>query len=325
MRKNKAIKHNNNLLKEKLYSAFLFINNLYNVEDLLHLKSKEFLKLCEVQAIDWSFSAPWLKTDFLIKKEQNLWPFQYTTPILFKTESYGEFNFYSSQKITQRKKNFLKKISSFIASSLYSIENKEKLSHIKKQWVNTFDAFCQAFCITDKDFNIIRFNQAFQKLFQRSKKDCSRKNLFKIFPFQIKQPEVLEKEGFFLAQGETNNKKIYLEVSFKTLFLKKENSKALLFLIKNITEEMKIESQLSHPAKEQELGLIKGSLAHELNNPIAGIKALLSVIEKAVPQNQHSTRESLKDMQKAMNTCYQVIQNLLLASKQEPNRILDQY
>ena len=318
MRKVESIKKSNkNLFREKLYSAFLFINNLYDLKDILSLKSKEFLKLCEVQAIDWHFEAQWLKADFLMKKEKQNWPFQYTTSLIFKTENYGDFSFYSSQKITQRKKNFLKKISSFITSTLYSIENKEKISHIKQQWVNTFDSFFQAFCITDKDFKIIHSNQAFQQLFQTNKK-CIHVNLFKIFPFLIKKPEALEKEGSFLAQGEKNNKKIYWEVSFKTLYLKKESSKALLFLIKDITEEMKIESQLSNQAKEQELGLIKGSLAHELNNPIAGIKALLSVIENAVPQNQHSTKESLKDMQKSMDTCHQVVQSLLLASKKNP-------
>ena len=314
--KNKTIKDNSAPFRERLYSAFLFINNLYDLEDLLYLKSREFLKLCGVQAIDWSFSALWLKTDSLIKKEPNLWPFQYTSPLHFKSENYGELHFYSSQKISQRKKQFLKKVSSFTASTLFSIENKKKLFHIKKQWVNTFDIFYQAFCITDKDFNIIHFNQAFQQLFQ--KKDSSCKNLFKNFPFLIKKSEILEKEGSFLAQGDTDNKKTYWEISFKTLYLRQENSKAILFLIKNITEEMKIKSQLSNQTKERELGLIKGSLAHELNNPIAGIKALLAVIEKELSQDQYSVKSTLKDMQKSVDTCHQVVQNLLLASKKQP-------
>ncbi|MCY4321676.1 MAG: hypothetical protein OXC37_04670 [Bdellovibrionaceae bacterium] len=312
----------NNPNKENLYSALLFINNLYDLEDLLQLKSSQFLKICEVQAIDWNFKAHWLKKKFLIKEKKN-WPFQYTIPLIFKTKNYGEIIFYSSQKLTQRKKNFLKKVSSFISSILFSIENKENLSHIKKQWVNTFDSFSQAFCITDKDFKIIRSNQAFQKLFKKNKNECTHENIFNIFPFFIDKPELIEKEGSFLAQGEINKEKIYWEVSFKTLYLKKESSKAFLFLINNVTEEMKMESLLAHQAKEQELGLIKGSLAHELNNPIAGIKALLSVIERSVPQNQHFITKSLKDMQKAMNTCHQVVQSLLLASKKKP-RVLDQ-
>ena len=320
--KKKQTTANNSLNRKKLYSAFLFINNLPNLEDLLQLKSKEFLKLCEIQAMDWDFSAPWLKTNFLAETKRQNGPFKYTCLLTFKTKDYGSLSFYSSKKITQRKKSFLNKISSFIASTLYSIENKEKISHIKGQWISAFDSFLQAFCITDKNFNIIRCNQAFQKLFQTNKK-CRQKNLFKIFPFLIKKPEILEKEGSFLIQGEKNSQEIYWEVSFQTLYLKKENSKTFLFLIKDITEEMKIESLLSNQAKEQELGLIKGSLAHELNNPIAGIKALLGVIEKAVPQKDGSTRESLKDMQKAMDTCHQVVQNLLSASKQKPDRVLD--
>ena len=322
MSKNQSLKHNNKELREKLYSIFLFVNNLYNLEDLSKLQSKDFLSLCEVQDIDWSFSPQWLKTKFTSKNKQSLWPFQYTSPLVFKTENYGDFNFYSSQKIKQSKKKFLQKVSSFVASTLYSIENKEKISNIKKQWENTFDSFCQAFCITNKNFNIIHSNQAFQQLFQTKK--YLHKNLFEIFPFPVKEPKQTEKEGSFLAQGKKNNEKKYWDISFKTLYLQKENSKAMLFLIKDVTEEIKMESQISNQAKEQELGLIKGSLAHELNNPIAGIKALLSAIENSAPKDQNSIKESLKDMQKAMDTCHQVVQNLLLASKKESNRFLDQ-
>lgn len=322
MKKKPLAKHNAEQQRKKLYSAFLFINNLYNSEDLLNLKNQEFLKICEVQDIDWSFKSPWLKTKLETKKNQSLWPFQYTAELDFKTKRYGSLSFYSAQKINQRKKKFLQKVSAFAASTLHSIENKEKISNIKKQWVNTFDSFGQAFCMTNKNFNIIHSNQAFQQLFQIKK--CLHKKLFEIFPFPVKKPEQTEKAGSFLAKGTKNNKKMYWEVSFTTLYLKKESAKALLFLIKDITKEIKMESLLSNQAKKQELGLIKASLAHELNNPIAGIKALLSVIEKETPQNQTAIKESLKDMQKAMDTCHQVVQNLLSASKTEPNRILDQ-
>ena len=313
MNKKPITKYNKDQIREKLYLAFLFINKLYKLEDLLKLKSKEFLSLCDVQNIDWDFNPEYLKKSVLTKKSEKLWPFQYTASLIFKTKDYGEFNFYSSQKITQRKKTFLKKISSFIASTLYSIENKEKISNIKKQWVNTFDSFFQAFCITDKSFNIIHSNQAFQKLFQTKK--SSLKSLLEIFPFPIQKIKQEEQESSFLTLVEKNNEKKYWEVSFKTLYLQRENSKAMLFLIKDVSEEIKIKSQLSNQAKEQELGLIKGSLAHELNNPIAGIKALLSIIEKATPTNELSIKESLKDMQKSMDTCHQVVQNLLSVSK----------
>ena len=324
IRKTQALTNNKNCFRKNLYTALLFINNLYKLEDLLLLKQEEFLKICEVQAIDWSFSPQWLKTDLPLKTEKNLWPFQYTNSLIFKTKNYGELTFYSSQKFSQSKKKFLKKISSFLAVILYSIEDKEKVSNIKKQWVETFDSFYQAFCITDKNFNIIHANQAFQQLFQRNKKDLLCKNLFKIFPFPIKHLENIEREGSLLAQGENNNKKIYWEVSFKTLYLKKENSKVLLFLIKNVSKEMEISAQLSQRAKEQEIGLIKASLAHELNNPIAGIKALLTVIEKEAPSTESSIKEALNEMQTAMDTCHQVVQDLLFASKQEANRMLDQ-
>ena len=323
MNKNKKhTKQQSELYRQRLYSAFLFINNLYSLEDLLYLKKKEFLKICEIQDLNWRFHDSWLKKGFLIKEEKNLWAYQHTNSINFKTKNYGDIVFYSSQKISKNKKLFLKKISGFLAGFLYSIENKEKISNIKKQWVDTFDSFCQAFCITDKDFNLIRSNQAFQQLLQKDKKELLYKNLFKMFPFHVKQTEKVEKEGSFLVQGEKNNESIYWEISFKTLYLRKENSKVFLFLIKNVSTEMSIESKLSNQVKEKEIGLIKGSLAHELNNPIAGIKALLSVIDREVSPNEKLIKESLEEMQTAMNTCHKVVQNLLFVSKPEPNRIL---
>ena len=68
MTKKPITKHNNDQTREKLYLAFLFINKLYKLEDLLKLKSKEFLNLCEVQNIDWNFSPEYLKKNFLTKK-----------------------------------------------------------------------------------------------------------------------------------------------------------------------------------------------------------------------------------------------------------------
>ena len=323
MKKNeRQTKQQSAFFRQKLYSAFLFINNLYSLEDLLKLKNKEFLKLCEIQDLSWQFNTPWLKKEFLMKEEKKLWTYQHTNPLNFKTKSYGDIIFYSSQKFPKNKKMFLKKISSFLASFLYSIENKEKISNIKKQWVDTFDSFCQSFCITNKDFNIVRTNQAFQKLFQKNKKELLYKNLFKMFPFHVKQTEQIEKEGSFLIEGETDNKKIYWEISFKTLYLRKENSKVFLFLIKDVSAEMDIEIKLSNQFKEKEIGLIKGSLAHELNNPIAGIKALLSVIEREISSDEKLIKESLSEMQIAMNTCHKVVQKLLFASKHESSRIL---
>ena len=97
----------------------------------------------------------------------------------------------------------------------------------------------------------------------------------------------------------------------KPLFLKKEKIQTLLFLIKDVTQEIEIEEKLSSQAKDRELGLIKGSIAHELNNPIAGIKALLTVMLQQAPQDKPFLTNSFQQMQEAIERCQTIVKDLL--------------
>ena len=299
--------------RKKLYEALLSVYNFYHLEDFLVLKSKYFLKLCGASSIDWNFNKSWLERDFFKTKPEKSWPFQMLCPLNYKTNHYGELIFFSSHKFSKSQQSFLKKITFFAASALYFIENKEKMENIKKQWGGAFDSFSQAFCITDKNLKIIRANQSFQKISDRATMNLSSKNLFDVFPIPVKMPR--QEEGSWLAKEEKAGQQLYWEISFKPLFLKKEKIQALLFLIKNVTEEIRIEAKLSAQAKKRELGLIKGSIAHELNNPIAGVKALLNIIEKQVSPRKILIKDSLKEMQKAIDRCHQVIQHLLFVSQ----------
>ena len=301
--------------RKKLYEALLHFYNFHQLKDFLFLKSEHFLKLCEINGLDWNFTTSWLNKGFLKIQSKKTWPFQLACPLNCKTNHYGELIFFSSQRFSQSQKSFLKKIAFFSASTLHFLENKEKMENIKQQWGGAFDSFSQAFCITDKNFKIIRTNQSFEKISSTTKTKLFGKKLPEVFPFPLKMPKQEEQEGSWMVKGERGGCKLCWEISFKTLFLRKENIRALLFLIKDLTEEMEIEEKLSAQAKERELGLIKGSIAHELNNPIAGIKALLSVIEKQISPRKALIKDSLLEMQKAVDRCHRIIKHLLFVSR----------
>ncbi len=300
--------------KRRLYTALLKIHSFSKVEDLLLLKSKSFLDLLEVDDLSWNFNTSWLRKDlFQFPQNEKSWPFQIDCP-LNATSHYGSLLFYSSKKFSQSQKKFLKKIAGFIAGSLDFIESKVKKEHLKQEWSQAFDSFPQAFCITDKNFKILRANQSFKKISKKSKQYLPVQKLFELFPFPAKMPSP-EEEGSWLTKGVSDNDPSLWEISFKPIFLKQESFPALLFLIKNVTEEMAMEARLSAQANERELGLIKGSLAHELNNPIAGIKALLFAIERQIPNQLSLEKSHIKDLQKAINRCENIVQKLLMAGK----------
>ena len=315
---NKELENSQN---QKLYEALICIYKLTQWNDLLFLKSSYFLELCEVNWIHWDFNRSRLEEEDLEINKKAYWPFQFPCALSCKDQVYGELVFFSSQKFSQKKKNFLKKISFFTSSTLYFIENKEKMETLKNQWGGAFDSFSQAFCITDKNFKIIRSNQAFEKISRQKISKPTNKNLFSKNLFElIPAPSFLPKnEGSFFTEIKREGKSLGLEISFKALFLKKEKIQAYLFLIKDVTEEMEMEKKLSSQTKERELGLIKGSVAHELNNPVAGIKTLLDVIVKK-ENFPNPIKNSLQDMQEAISRCQKIIEQLLFVSQKSKEK-----
>ncbi len=303
-----------NLRREKLYSALLCIYKFSQLKDLLFLKSEYFLKLCEVGYIDWKFNKSLIDEDFFKSTNERGWPFQYSCPLTCRTNDYGELIFFSSHKFLQSRKVFLKKIAFFVSSAIYFVKNREKMENIKQHWGGAFDSFSQAFCITDKNFKIIRSNKSFQTISNKTKTELFAKNLFELFPIPDKIIKSNEQTGSWLVKEEKGGRELCWEISLKPLFLKKEKMQVLLFLIKDVAKEIEIENKLSVQAKEREIGLIKGSIAHELNNPIAGIKALLGVMEQQMPPDKLFVRDSLKEMQIAINRCESVVKNLLAVS-----------
>ena len=175
--------------KRRLYEALLFIYNFRCLEDLLFLKSERFLKLCSVSCIDLNLGAEPPNKSFLRH------PFRLSCPLRGKTKNYGELIFLSSQKFSQSKKRFLKKIAAWTADTLHFIESKEKMESVKRQWGGAFNSFSQAFCITDKNLKIIRANKSFQEITGAKKNSLPSKSLPEICPHPLSFAKSAGKRG----------------------------------------------------------------------------------------------------------------------------------
>ena len=70
----------------------------------------------------------------------------------------------------------------------------------------------------------------------------------------------------------------------------------------------------------QELGIISSSIAHELNNPIAGIQAALSLLLLDESLNQEA-EQTLKEMKNGAMRCKQLIETFLGFSRANPTNL----
>ena len=333
----------------RLYRVLKIICRFSYPEDLYGLQRTDFLRLCEVSQIHWNLEGPLFKNNSILMNRRestesadgssagtDLFPdrggdFQKIHPLDYvpsthrfkkdltcKGRGYGRLIFISSEKMSRKQKIFLNRVSEMISSSLYFMEDTRQLEISKDQWDMVFDAFYGALCITDEQFHILRTNRAFRQLTGRKKTETAGQNVFSAFPIPVEPYFPLREEETWVSDSPSGSPPLNLEFSMKTILLKNERLRVRLFLVKDITEEIKMERKISSQAQFRELGLIKSSMAHELNNPIAGIKALLTVIESGLA-GAGVEKHFLEDMHSAVNRCQEIVSRLLTAVSSTPS------
>ena len=286
------------------------------------MESESFLKLCGLRAIKWR-----LNKNFVEKSAQkppiqeNFWPVCFSQALTHQSQNYGKVDFLSLKIFSVKEKRFLTRIAQLIASALFFIEQRERAESIRTDWNKAFDSFTQAFCVTDKNFKILQANRRFCEI--KGLERLEGRDLFSLLPGGGPKPLGTKKQGSRKIEWEKQGKKLVWEISFKSLFLRGENAKVFLFLLKDLTEESEMEQKLAEQTEQRELGLVKGSLAHELNNPLAGIKTLLKLLEKEIPFSQENTKDRVRKMRETANRCCSVVQQLLSASQNGEKRASD--
>ena len=115
---------------------------------------------------------------------------------------------------------------------------------------------------------------------------------------------ILPKDCLELSDGDKTDisGEVY-RVTRKDFVFNEENFH--LFVFDSTSEEMKRNSNSS-----EELGIISSSIAHELNNPIAGILTAISVLELEDNWDEDSM-DSLDDMKSAARRCQELIKVFL--------------
>lgn len=96
------------------------------------------------------------------------------------------------------------------------------------------------------------------------------------------------------------------------------DSNKVLFVF--FTESFFLKGEGNLTPSGQELGIISSSIAHELNNPIAGIQAALSLLMLDDELNEEA-KSTLVEMKNGAVRCKQLIETFLGFSRANPNRL----
>ncbi len=159
---------------------------------------------------------------------------------------------------------------------------------------------------TDTTGQIVEFNKEAELLTGYSKEDVAGKNVFSFFANPRKKVDII---NILKCAQETGNKSwemrnqeveirtrpgenIYVSATFSPLLDSHEETVGVVIVCKDISEHMKLQFKLMQSEKLAGIGTLASGVAHEINNPLAGI---LGMAEAAMDEDDQDTCRSYLD------------------------------
>ena len=272
-----------------LKTTMISLSQCRSEEELLAFIKQKLPALCQVDLIVLS-DTPWAGA-------------KHTYTYLFTHNDHNYFiHFHKAQAFSKGGRLWLKKAGKALEWSLISLQKQKQMEITKKQWEMAFDAISVPISLTNKQHHILRTNKAFRKILQKSKAELLGKNSFEMFFGKSVCPPNQKKTQ---EKAMINGVEKTFEMARKKLegFAEQE---IYLLVFRDISQRIQMEKEIALSAKTAEIDIISHSIAHELNNPLAGVQALLQTMNP-----QEKNKKSLQEMALAIQRCGQIVQKLL--------------
>lgn len=191
------------------------------------------------------------------------------------------------------------------------------LKYTSLQWESTFDGIKDPIAIVDIDFSVVRANRHFNGPTQTGTKvyesRCHR--LFAGSESMCRgcpMPEAL-RLGLPSKGIIKRGSRIFEVLSYPIKLHGDSISTNVINHYVDVTSARELHGRMVQSEKMAAIGLLAGNIAHELNNPLTGIRSLAQVLMKEVPPGQ--LNDDVSEVEKAAGRSQRIIENLLAFSK----------
>ena len=187
---------------------------------------------------------------------------------------------------------------------------------VSYQWETTFDGIENPIAIVDREYNLLRSNQKFSRT-RRSNKCFSQfahtNNVCLGCPV-----------GAAIGTGKPQfarvhiSGRIYTVYSYPIKLAEDERVTHVINYYGDITDSRKLYSRVVQNEKLGAIGLLAGNIAHELNNPLTGIRSLAQVLLKEIQGSETGQLyQDLEEVERAAQRSQVIIKNLLDFSRSD--------
>ncbi len=196
--------------------------------------------------------------------------------------------------------DYLLQIAESVSLSLDAIQELENLTAIRHQWEKTFESLSDPLLLIDKDFNVVQSNKkiesefkpkCYELLFKRNT-PCPGCQLGQVFQIQLET-------SIWEVKGQR------IETSPNTVFA---------HFYRDITESIELQRRWLETSRLIEMGTVSSSLAHELNNPLAGLLTFAQML-KGDLNPQDPLYPDIVEIEKGILKCRDIVLNLLVYAR----------
>lgn len=176
------------------------------------------------------------------------------------------------------------------------------------RWEKTFDNLNEPISIIDREMQVLRSNQKFSDrhrkgachaLFAGYEKICEGCPVGEVIRSGRAQTGNIHVRG-----------RLYQVQSFPIRLTVDGSITNVINLYEDITTQKELQRKVLQSEKMSAIGLLAGNIAHELNNPLTGLRSLAQVLLSQVKDGS-TTAADLKEIEKAAARSQAIIKNLL--------------
>ncbi len=200
----------------------------------------------------------------------------------------------------------------------------EFVERIKKRWMATVDAIIDPLMLIDKDYNVIQGNKAIAIQADKEIKKVVGSKCFKMFAgretpcpgCKLKEALTGDKTITFELQSIAGGRDF--EVTAQPIHELTGEIEGILNVYRDRTMAKQLQQQLIQNEKLASIGLLAGGIAHELNNPLAGILLFSQMLLRTVSKDA-AYYQDVEEIENAAKRCKAIVDSLLDFARQQPN------
>lgn len=215
----------------------------------------------------------------------------------------------SSRSFLKNEKLFLTQIADAVLLAIGRLSKLDQIENLKRQWEATFDAISVPLCLTNSSLKIIKTNQAYAIAVGKEFRDLPGVHALETFFDPTVLPSNLREGTHRLLRTREGQAHTY-DVHIHPLGARESNKELWLCLFADMTSQIELERHVVESSKMAEIGTIGSSIAHELNNPLAGMLSFTQLAKMNSPPQDALTAD-LNQMEAAVRKCRDIVQSLL--------------